>query len=191
MSVVPPTRPRPRRIHEYRPGLRLRVHDRMQNGYEYRLSQPYGDLSDHPEFTPRWTPPEMLAMGVFEGKYLTDCRSEFPKEWYTEATRRGTLSTDGRPHPELNYFGIQSRLSLKDWKQKGWILAPDVRGWFQWYCRFFLGRRLPIIDEIQIRRWRSFRRHEGAVRKACRTGDLSCRRRQRQALLQWAYDPFV
>lgn len=124
-------------------------------------------------------------MGVFEGKYLNDCISEFPAYWF----KRARLSHDA--DCGLNYFGIKSRQSLKTWREKGWIIGPDPRGWFQWYCRYYLGRRLGGVDQFQIGRWRSFARHAGQIRANCYPGDIFCRSRQRQSLLQWAHDPMV
>lgn len=176
--------------------------------YTYRLDAEPGDLP--PEFQPDLTPAEMLMLGVFEGKYLNDCVTEFPADWFIAALAYGKLSP-GQPDPErCNLFGIKSRQPLGIWRQNGWspsgdpprsdryhgFLAhtetnPDDRGWFQWYCRYWMGRRLPALDDIQIKRWRSFRRHAGAVRANCDRGDLTCRPRERQALLQWAYNPFI
>ena len=160
------------------------VNDRMQTGYRYRLMAPMGaGFADG--FQPFHSPKQMLEMGVFEGKYCNVCITEFPADWFLNARIADT------PDPALNFFGIKSRQPLPVWRQKGWIFGPDPRGWFQWYCRYYLGRRLPDIDDIQIRRWRAFARHAGQIRANCDPGDIFCRRRQRQALLQWAYDPFI
>jgi len=175
----------------YYPGKIIHVHDKMQSNYSYVISKPYADMSDHPEFQPELTPKQMLQFGIFEGKYMNDCVQEFPKEWFQEAYKRNKLSIeDGKPHVEMNYFKIKSRQSLQEWRRKHWIYEPDVRGWFQWYCRFYIGRRIPDIDKIQIGRWRAFRRHKGAIQKHCAPNEKECRPRQRQALLQWAYSPF-
>ncbi len=162
----------------------IKVDDRMQQGYSYRLEAPMGAAFD-PGFAPAYSPAEMLAMGVFEGKYLNDCRAEFPAAWYDGA------KLSDRPDPRLNFFGVKSRQPLSVWRQKGWIIGPDPRGWFQWYCRYYMGRRLPETDAAQIKRWRAFARHAGQVRANCMSGDLSCRPRQRQALLQWAHDAMI
>ncbi|GLQ35779.1 hypothetical protein GCM10007939_20620 [Amylibacter marinus] len=160
------------------------VRDKMQSDYSYGLDAEMGqDFAAG--FKPHFTPAEMLAHGVFEGKYINDCRAEFPSEWYAGARLSDT------PDEELNYFGIKSRQPLSIWRQKGWIYGPDPRGWFQWYCRYFMGRRLADIDAIQIKRWRAFARHAGQIRANCHTGDIFCRPRQRQGLLQWSYDPFI
>jgi len=162
----------------------IAVDDLMQRGYRYALVAPAGRRFDH-GFAPHLAPREMLEMGVFEGKYLNDCREEFPEAWLRKAKLSAVAD------PGLNYFGVKSRLSLGEWRRRGWIYGPDPRGWFQWYCRYWLGRRLPEIDAIQIKRWRAFRRHEAQVKANCEPGDVFCRPRQRQALLQWAYDPLV
>ena len=125
----------------------------------------------------------MLAMGVFGGKYMTDCADEFPKDWFASAK----LSPLGH-NTTLNYFGVDASQPLSVWRAKGWIFEDDPRGWFQWYCRYTLGRRLPEEDARQIKRWRAMRRHVAQIRKHCEPRALYCRPRQRQALLQWAYD---
>lgn len=156
----------------------------MQSGYAYDLTAPPG-AGFGAGFRPHFTPAQMLEMGVFEGRYLNDCTAEFPAEWFANA-RTSPLAS-----PELNYFGVKSRQSLATWRDKGWIYGPDPRGWFQWYCRYYLGRRLAAVDRIQIGRWRAFARHAGQIRANCHPGDIYCRPRQRQGLLQWSHDPFL
>ena len=165
-------------------GDRIEVDDRMQSGYGYVLEAEEGAVSDD-RFQPHFSPKEMLAMGVFEGKYLNDCRDEFPSDWFTGA------KLSEKPDLSLNFFGIKSRQPLAEWRRKGWIVEPYPRGWFQWYCRYYLGRRLPAVDDWQIKRWRNFARHAGQVRINCQQNDLSCRPRQRQALLQWSHDCMI
>ena len=160
------------------------VNDKMQTDYRYILTAKAGAQFD-PVFTPYFSPQQMLEMGVFEGRYLNDCTDEFPAEWFQNA------KISPKPDPALNYFGIKSRQPLDVWQQKGWIYGPDPRGWFQWFCRYYLGRRLPDIDPIQIKRWKGFARHAGQIRANCYPGDVFCRPRQRQALLQWSHDPLI
>ena len=168
----------------YQPGQTIRVFDRMQSAYSYELVARVGQ-GFAVDFNPDLTPAEMLRMGVFEGKYCNDCRNELPSDWFDQAR----LSE--APDVHMNYFKVKSRQPLSVWQKKGWIIKPDPRGWFQWYCRYYLGRRISDVDDRQIKRWRSFRRHAAQVRANCEPGNLSCRPRQRQALLQWAYDPFI
>lgn len=160
---------------------RVLVNDRMQRGYVYFLTEPAGANFD-PEFRPQLTPSEMLKIGVFGGKYLTDCRKEFPAEWF----ERAKLCAE-RHDPGLNFFRVNASQPLSVWRAKGWIHPDDPRGWFQWYCRYYLGRRGPD-DARQIRRWRNIRRHLAQIEKHCARRDLACRPRQRQSLLHWAYD---
>jgi hypothetical protein len=158
------------------------VHDKMQQGYTYTCTEPVGK-NFHPDFHPDLTPQEMLELGVFGGKYMTDCQKEFPQEWFVHAK----LSPQ-KKNPILNFFHVDASQSLAVWRAKGWIYPDDPRGWFQWYCRYYMGRRLGEEDERQIRRWRALSRHIAQVAHHCRPHDLSCRPRQRQALLHWAYD---
>jgi hypothetical protein len=158
------------------------VNDKMQKNYRYELAAPVGKKFD-PEFKPELTPKQMLALGVFGGRYMTDCQDEFPSDWFARA-KLNPIKHDSA----LNYFKINASQSLVVWRRKGWIYPEDPRGWFQWYCRYYLGRRIPDEDKRQIKRWKAIRRHIAQIAKNCLPGDVGCRRRQRQAVLHWAYD---
>lgn len=160
----------------------VRVNDKMQKHYSYPLTEPTGK-NFHPEFKPDLTPQEMLELGVFGGKYMTDCQKEFPKSWFKKAK----LCPEYHD-AKLNYFGINASQPLSVWTKKGWIHPIDPRGWFQWYCRYYMGRRMEEEDLRQIKRWKAMRRHIAQLQKNCHPGDLNCRKKQRQALLHWAYD---
>lgn len=161
------------------------VNDKMQKNYRYELVARTGRDFDE-RFTPDLTPKEMLELGVFGGRYMRDCVDEFPPSWFT----RAKLHEENCPghNPALNFFGVDASLPLSEWVEKGWIHPDDPRGWFQWYCRYYLGRRSPDEDERQIRRWRNMSRHVAQLKKHCAQGDWHCRRKQRQALLHWAID---
>lgn len=219
----------------FKKGDTIKVWNKMEKHYSYELTE--GPGKGFAEgFTPFADPGEILALGAFGGKYLNDCLLEFPAEWFWRAGLLGKLSPGGADI-SLNYFKIDSRLPLTEWRKSGWVpsghrevpggkrlkgvkgvlsdpkrnpdespasrprdrnriladprLNPDERGWFQWYCRYWMGRRLPDLDAVQIARWKSFARHAGAVKKNCSAGALTCRPRQRQALLQWAWNPYI
>lgn len=190
-------------ITKYKIGLEIKVHDKMQKNYSYTLTEnPGKNFRD--DFKPELTPQQMLKMGVFEGKYINDCENEFPKEWYESANEKKKLSPE--PNILVNQFKIKSRMSLQEWKNRGWIPLmrgdKDVRGWFQWYCRYWLGRRMTDIDNRQIGRWKGFKRHKGQIlaslrrmnkkdRPTTKSQIRKHRPKQRQALLQWAYNPYV
>lgn len=157
------------------------VNDKMQRGYRYELTAPVGKNFD-PEFKPELTPQQMLELGVFGGKYLNDCQDEFPKSWFKKAKL-----CEEKHDPKLNFFGVNASQPLSVWQKKGWIHPDDPRGWFQWYCRYYMGRRHES-DSRQIKRWAAIRRHIAQVKKNCFEGAWDCRPRQRQAILHWAYD---
>lgn len=180
----------------YVAGRVVKVHNKMQKNYSYKLTFNAGTNIRHggwkdgkpiryPDFKPKYSPQTMLRMGVFEGKYCNDQKNEYPSEWYLSKKMSPVANI------ECNYFKIKSRLSLQQWRKNGWVPChptdKDTRGWFEWYMRYWLGRRQPEVDAIQIKRWASFARHYAQVVKHA-SGDLTKRRRQRQALLQWSWD---
>ncbi len=156
------------------------VHDSLQN-YTYQLDEPTGKHFAA-DFQPELTPEQMLELGVFGGNYFEGEYGEFPPEWFAQAKLSDTHD------PRLNFYDIDASQSRAEWQRKGWIYEEDPRGWFQWYCRYYYGRRIPSEDARQIKRWRNMTRHSGQIKKFCQPGDLGCRPRQRQALLHWAYD---
>jgi hypothetical protein len=158
------------------------VNDLMQQGYRYLCTEPIGRNFDE-EFKPQLTPKQMLGMGIFGGKYMTDCRKEFPLSWFKKAKL-----CPKKHDPQLNYFGVNASQPLSVWIKKGWIYKNDPRGWFQWYCRYYMGRRILEEDRRQIKRWKAIRRHIAQIKKNCGRGAFVCRPKQRQAILHWAYD---
>ena len=162
----------------------VHVHDKMQKDYQYALTEPVGEHFD-PRFKPELAPKEMLELGVFGGVYMRDCTKEFPEDWFKKAKfqKEGSYDHDA----SLNFFGVNASQPLSVWRENGWIHKDDPRGWFQWYCRYYMGRRGPD-DNRQIKRWIAIRRHIAQIRKHCRAGDFSCHAKQRQAVLHWAYD---
>lgn len=162
----------------------VRVNDKMQRNYKYKLTEMIGRNFDK-DFKPELTPGQMLRLGVFGGRYMRDCKNEFPNNWFAKA-KLHPQETPGHS-PELNFFKVEASQPLSVWQKKGWIHPDDPRGWFQWYCRYYMGRRHKD-DEKQIKRWKAMKRHIAQIKKNCKKEDLNCRRKQRQALLHWAYD---
>lgn len=158
------------------------VNNKMQKNYSYYLTEGEGKNFDS-EFKPELSPKQMLELGVFGGVYMRDCTKEYPKDWF-----KNVKFAKGKRDAKLNYFGVNASLPLSDWRKRGWINENDPRGWFEWYCRYFMGRRISGYDDIQIKRWKAIKRHTSQIKKNCAKRDLSCRRRQRQALLHWAID---
>ncbi len=167
--------------------MKIKAKDNLQKDYKYSLVEPIGKNFD-PEFKPELTPKQMLELGVFGGLYLADCQKEFPKDWFTKAKMvKADVTIDANHDAKLNFFGLNASQPLAVWQKKGWIHPQDPRGWFQWYCRYYLGRRSED-DTRQIKRWKAIKRHIAQIKKNCHTGDFNCHKKQRQAVLHWAYD---
>jgi hypothetical protein len=201
-SMLQTLEERGKKLSEFKKGHVIKAKNKMVSNYDYLLSE-HPNSNFDPEFKPHFTPAEILRLGAFEGKYLNDCTTEFPAEWFIDAIALDKLRPE-KADISVNAFKILSRQPLSCWREKDWaphkdgkgtlgslLTNPDERGWFQWYCRYWLGRRIPELDKVQIKRWKAFKRHAGQIKANCKPGDLTCRPRQRQALLHWAYNPFI
>ena len=201
MAAILQSKGRP--LDSFKAGDTIQVWNKMKKSYSYTLAV---DPGTNLAFKPYATPGEILAMGAFEGKYLNDCLLEVPAEWFWNAIMLDKLRP-GEPDVSVNLLGVDSRQPLSFWVKSGWVpgsgkkgmhpelsdpkINPDERGWFQWYCRYWMGRRLPVLDKIQISRWSAFTRHAGQIKANCSPGDIECRPRQRQGLFQWSHNPFL
>ena len=166
----------------------VHVNNLMQKNYSYELTEPVGKNFD-PRFKPELTPKQMLELGIFGGKYFNDVANtnEYPKDWFQNAKLSKNIGPGTKPDYNLNYFKVKASLPLKEWKQKGWITPEDPRGWVEWYFRYYQGRRIPKVDELQIKRWMNAKRHlVAALSHESKTGNQSLPRLQ--AMLHWVYD---
>ena len=148
------------------------------------------------EFKPMLTPKQMLHRGIFGGTYFAELidYKDFPRDWFKGLDKSFYCSC--RYLIKVNYFKVKSGQSQKEWEAAGWIHKDDPRGWFEWYCKYFMGRRHED-DERQIKRWLAFCGPKGRWRNivymkihSARRGlafsqDIS--RRIQQSLLHWSY----
>jgi hypothetical protein len=168
-------------MNTFKEGSFVRVRNPHQWDYEYRLEHPPGTIRRG--FNPALTPTEMLQLGVFGGSYMHGCLHDYPAEFSAGVT------TVPKSNPRFNCFKVQSGDSREYWESRGWMSVEDPLGWFEWYCRYWMGRELPGEDSRQIARWAAFApRHRGAI-IAFASGDITGRSKTRQALLHWAHDP--
>jgi len=152
------------------------------------------------DFTPNLSPKEIIRLGSFGGIYFYDeggridiNYKEFPSDWFDGLEETFYLSK--KYNRKINFFKIKSGLSQEEWEEKGWINKQDPRGWFQWYCRYYMGRRTDD-DERQIKRWNNFCGEKGRWRnyiyskinkRGTSTDDISFSLAIRQSLLHWGY----
>ncbi|KAL4858951.1 Volume-regulated anion channel subunit [Chlorella vulgaris] len=165
-------------------------------------------FQDHPEFRPNLTPKQVIQAGSFGGIYFNprggkpgirgkevaiDHR-EFPADWFQGLPKKAYVArtyTKG-----TNKYGVKAGQDQAFWEGKGWIQPQDPRGWFQWYCRFYMGRRSED-DVRQISRWRGVVGDKGrwmralankVVRSNKRWDDATVSPVIRQTLLHWAFE---
>lgn len=147
-------------------------------------------------FSPMLTPKEMLHKGIFGGTYFSELidYKEFPDDWFQGLDKNFYCSEKYRI--KVNFFKIKSGQSQKEWEEKGWIHKDDPRGWFEWYCKYYIGRRHED-DERQIKRWAAFCGPKGRWRNRIYSQINCCEcsissshdvsRRIQQSLLHWSY----
>eukprot|EP01111_Echinosteliopsis_oligospora_P017981 TRINITY_DN800_c0_g1_i1.p1 TRINITY_DN800_c0_g1~~TRINITY_DN800_c0_g1_i1.p1 ORF type:complete len:160 (-),score=27.06 TRINITY_DN800_c0_g1_i1:40-519(-) len=148
----------------------------------------------------------MIKFGSFGGGFFRPIHSsitkkdykddykEFPEEWY-EGVDIEKYITNEEYDVEVNRYHVKAGQSLRDWEKMGWIDPIDPRGWFQWYCRFYMGRRSPD-DDRQVSRWIGVcgpngRWKKDLVSKILRSrktwSDISVSPIVRQTLQHWGY----
>lgn len=121
-------------------------------------------FQDHPEFRPNLTPEEVIRRGSFGGTYFRPISSSVTGQSYTSEEAMhglpakwfkgldvGRMVTSKEYNDDVNTYKVSCGQGLREWEASGWISSYDPYGWFQWYCRFYLGRRCPD-DERQIKR---------------------------------------
>jgi len=162
---------------------------------------------DHPEFKPNLTPKEVLQMGSFGGTYFRPIYSsvtktkygkevwqELPQSWLEGLDIRTQVSSSIYD-PAKNKYKVKCGASLEEWENSGWMHKQDPYGWFQWFCRFYQGRRTDD-DERQIGRWSKCAGEKGRwknnliskiVKSGCAWDNYAVSPVVRQTLQHWAY----
>ena len=140
------------------------------------------------------TPTEVIKKGSFGGTYFRDTYSNVNHKWYKNSWKEfdQLKNIDKKYYARdfndvnLNTSGVKCGTSLRFWENKGWIRQIDPYGWFQWYFRYYLGRR-PEDDQRQIKRWKGIvNRFKGILVRMIKNGKDSPK--IRQILLHWDYE---
>ena len=164
-------------------------------------------FQDQPDFTPNLTPKEVLQMGSFGGTYFRPIYSsvtkqkygkevweELPKEWL-EGLNVRTMVSSSLYDASRNKYKVKCGASLEEWENSGWMHRQDPYGWFQWYCRFYQGRRTED-DARQVDRWAKCAGERGRwknnliskiVKAGCGWDNTTVSPVVRQTLQHWAY----
>ena len=165
-------------------------------------------FKDFPEFKPNLTPKQVLRMGSFGGTYFRNIQSNvtgkkhsgknaiksFPKDWlHGIDLEKKVLSQNYDKN--VNTYKVKCGSSLEAWETSNWIVKQDPYGWFQWYCRFYMGRRTKD-DQRQIDRWLKITGPKGRFRRTLMNkiikggkdyNDKSVSPVIRQVLQHWGY----
>jgi len=164
-------------------------------------------FKDHPEFKPNLSPHQILKMGAFGGTYFRpiyssvtkkhykseDVIKEYPKSWF-KGIDIEKMVTSSKYDKKVNKYGVKCGSELEDWEKSGWMHEQDPYGWFQWYCRFYMGRRIKEEDDRQISRWLGLGRFKNRLygmiekKKGIESlNDITISPVIRQVLQHWAY----
>ena len=148
------------------------------------------------EFYPMLTPKEMLQEGVFGGAYfgVEDLQGDYDYQSLFKETLDGVpphLYLGDKYRPKMNKFKIRSGMNYDYWVEMKWMQKDDPYGWFEWYIKYYNGRR-HSDDDRQIRRWQDFCGRNGRWRKAIykrihESKDWQVSPRIQQSLLHWGY----
>ena len=155
-------------------------------------------------FNPNKSPIEVIKEGAFGGIYFRDIYSNVNKKWYKNSWKEFFKSLnleniDPRYYSsnfydvKINKYRVKFSTSLRFWENKGWINPIAPYGWFQWYCRYYLGRR-SSDDKRQIKRWKNIvTRFKGILvkitkNKGAKFNDYSISPKIRQIFLHWGYE---
>jgi len=165
-------------------------------------------FEDAPTFRPVFEPSQVIRQGAFGGTYwrpivsgvtgeaIKDAWKEFPDDWFKGVPAKLLTASWPRYDAAVNRYGVKCGGSLDMWESSGWISNIDPYGWFQWYCRFFLGRR-SSDDARQIQRWNSVAGPGGrfknqligrCARASTTHDDATISPVIRQSLLHWGYE---
>lgn len=161
------------------------------------------------DFKPNRTPEEVLRAGSFGGTYFRPItsavtnisykseevlKSTVEEEWIKDLPNEMLISSTYHSH--VNKYGVKCGGSLGMWESSGWITDSDPYGWFQWYCRFYQGRR-SSDDGRQISRWLKCAGPKGRFRSQLCNKILAAGRNHddntispviRQTLLHWGLE---
>jgi len=160
-------------------------------------------------FKPNKSPKQVFKEGAFGGTYFrpiyssvtgknytaNNATKEYPSSWFT-GIDKDKMVTSSTYSKKINKYGVKCGSSLEAWEESNWIVKQDPYGWFQWYCRYYMGRRSED-DERQIKRWLALTGPNGRfkrrlmneiIKKKKRYNDVSVSPVIRQVLLHWGYE---
>lgn len=146
-------------------------------------------------FKPNVTPREMLKQGIFGHSYfgveILQGDMYYDELFQSFGDIDTSLYLSSKYHAKGNKFKIKSGKDYQFWKDNNWMHEDDPYGWFEWYCKYYIGRR-HSDDQRQIQRWLDFCGPNGRWRQRIygmidATGNWDVSPRIQQSLLHWGY----
>jgi len=217
-AAVKPSKKRPKRVSK-KPKKLADKEDLTAEGPACKVLSKRGKLptrnkagklvfEGYPDFRPNLSPQQVLQMGSFGGTYFrpiysgvtkksytaAEVTKEYPKEWFKGLNMKKQVTSSNYQN-SVNQYNAKCGGSLEMWESKGWMANIDPYGWFQWYCRFYQGRR-STDDDRQIGRWKKCTSPKGRwrnnligkiFRSSGKINDLNVSPVIRQVLQHWGY----